>query len=216
MSNFELFTTGEPSQAYCLQGQLYALPGFALDNCDTLYVDLIRILAQAPLRHFQTTRGLRLSAAQSNCGDLGWISDSHGYRYSRIDPLTQQAWPPLPSSWQTLAQQAAHLCGFTNFKPDACLINEYRQHAHMSLHQDKNERNFSAPIVSVSLGMSSIFLWGGLQRSDSTCSYQLHHGDVIVWGGADRLRFHGVRAPHGPEHAQLGSRRINLTFRQAA
>ena len=215
MSTLDLFTPPAPPSAICLQGQLFALPGFAVPWTESILTELQHILERAPLRHFQTPGGLSLSAAQSNCGLAGWVSDARGYRYSKTDPLSHAPWPPLPAAWLQLARTAADLCGFALFNPDVCLINEYQDQARMSLHQDKNERSFLAPIVSVSLGMSCVFLWGGKQRHDPVQRYVLHHGDVLVWGGADRLRFHGVRSPYGQAPQGMAGRRINLTFRQA-
>jgi len=132
-----------------------------------------------------------------------------------VDPLTQQPWPSMPASFAALAQQAAALAGYPDFSADACLINRYQVGARMGLHQDKNERDFSQPIVSVSLGLTATFQFGGLMRSDKTLSLPLYHGDVVVWGGAARLRYHGVLPLKAGMHPALGESRINLTFRKA-
>lgn len=189
----------------------------------SLLAALDDITDAAPLRHLVTRGGFRMSVAMTNCGDYGWWSDRSGYSYTRIDPLTGKAWPAMPKVFRELAKNAAASAGFDNFEPDACLINRYAPGARLSLHQDKNERDFSQPIVSVSLGLPATFLFGGLQRTDKSQRVLLTHGDVVVWGGEARLRFHGVAALKSrgkPEekpgiHPQLDECRINLTFRKA-
>jgi alkylated DNA repair protein (DNA oxidative demethylase) len=156
-----------------------------------------------------------MSVAMSNCGPLGWVSDRRGYRYDALDPLSGQPWPAMPERWKALAARAAAQAGFDGFEPDACLINQYLPGCKLSLHQDKDERDFSAPIVSVSLGLPAVFLFGGERRADRPQRYRLQHGDVVVWGGASRLAFHGVAPLADGEHVWLGRRRINLTFRRA-
>jgi alkylated DNA repair protein (DNA oxidative demethylase) len=173
------------------------------------------VLGRAPLRHMQTPGGFRMSVAMSNCGALGWVSDTDGYRYSRTDPQGGRRWPPMPLAFEELATSAAEEAGFAGFVPDACLINRYEPGARLTLHQDKNERDFTAPIVSVSLGLPALFLFGGVKRSDRTQRVPLVHGDVVVWGGPSRLRYHGVLALKDGHHAELGRARINLTFRKA-
>ena len=162
-----------------------------------------------------TPGGFTMSAALSSCGELGWTTDAHGYRYSPLDPRSQQPWPVMPDTLRQLAVAAATEAGFSGFQPDACLINRYVPGAKMSLHQDKNERSYSAPVVSVSLGLPAIFLFGGHARSDKTQKVSLFHGDVVVWGGVDRLRFHGVMPIKDGVHPIMGPQRINLTFRTA-
>jgi len=191
------------------------LRGWALPRVDALLPALDAVLAAAPLRHMETPGGFRMSAALSNCGMLGWTSDRHGYRYTRLDPQTGQPWPAMPAPFLRLAQDAAEAAGFAGFRPDACLVNRYAPGARMSLHQDKNERDFSAPIVSVSLGIAAVFLFGGSRRGDPARRVPLQHGDVVVWGGPDRLRYHGVLPLKDAIHPRLGAARINLTFRQA-
>lgn len=176
--------------------------------------DLETILDAAPLRHMITPGGFRMSVAMSGCGAFGWITDRRGYRYESTDPVTGDAWPPMPADWSRLANNAAARCGFAAFDPDACLINSYVPGARMSLHQDRDERDFTQPIVSVSLGLPATFQFGGDTRADKPRRIELAHGDVVVWGGPARLRFHGVLALRGGQHAVLGSRRINLTFRK--
>ena len=176
---------------------------------------LQKILAAAPLRHMSTPGGHRMSVAMSNCGRVGWVTDRSGYRYDRIDPETGRPWPELPVTFRTIAGRAAAQAGFDNFAPDACLINVYEPGARMSLHQDKNERDFSAPIVSVSLGLPVVFLFGGMQRNDRPQRCRLEHGDIAVWGGQSRLAYHGVSPLADGHHPITGRQRINLTFRKA-
>ena len=156
-----------------------------------------------------------MSVAMTNCGSVGWVTDRSGYRYDAIDPQSGKPWPAMPAVFRTLAEQAARDAGFDAFAPDACLVNRYQPGARMSLHQDKDENDFGAPIVSVSLGLPAIFLFGGLKRADKPRRFRLEHGDVVVWGGPSRLFFHGVAPLADGEHASMGRQRINLTFRKA-
>lgn len=192
------------------------LRGFACEGDAAVLTALQPLLAAAPLRHLLTPGGHTMSVAMSNCGALGWVSDSRGYRYSTEDPLSGQSWPAMPAAWRELAARAAAEAGFDGFTPDACLINQYLPGSKLSLHQDRDEQDFSAPIVSVSLGLPAVFLFGTPQRADRPQRYRLQHGDVAVWGGPARLAFHGVAPLADGEHALLGRRRINLTFRQAS
>jgi alkylated DNA repair protein (DNA oxidative demethylase) len=162
-----------------------------------------------------TPGGFVMSVAITNCGALGWTTDARGYRYTTDDPQSGRPWPDMPDAFSRLARQAAETAGFDGFAPDACLINRYEPGARLSLHQDKDERDHSAPIVSVSLGMDATFLFGGHQRSDRPARFPLRHGDVVVWGAEDRLRYHGVLPLKDQPHPELGSQRINLTFRKA-
>lgn len=193
----------------------YLLRGFVGQQDHQLLHDLQRILAQAPWRHMQTPGGLRMSVAMSNCGKLGWVSDRQGYRYASADPLSGLSWPEMPPSFEAMAQSAAAVAGFDQFQPDACLINRYELGNKLSLHQDKDERDLSQPIVSVSLGLAAIFLFGGLKRSDPVLRTELTHGDVVVWGGPSRLRYHGIMPLKSGQHPLTGRLRINLTFRSA-
>lgn len=192
------------------------LHGFATLETPRLMTEVGQVLAQAPLRHMTTPGGHRMSVAMSNCGSLGWISDRRGYRYSPTDPASAQPWPPMPPLFARLATRAAAEAGYyDDFPPDACLINRYEPGAKMSLHQDKDERDRSAPIVSVSLGLSAVFLFGGTLRGERPRRIELHNGDVVVWGGPARLNFHGI-APLPPGRCALTEDgRINLTFRKA-
>ena len=198
-----------------LSADAVLLHGYALPKESELLAGLARITAASPFRHMTTPGGFEMSVAMTNCGELGWTSDRRGYRYSPLDPLLDQPWPAMPSAFMELATNAAEAAGFADFRPDACLINRYAPGTRLSLHQDKDERDFSQPIVSVSLGLPATFLFGGLQRSDKTVRLPLQHGDIVVWGGEDRLRFHGVLPLREGLHPQLGNVRINLTFRKA-
>lgn len=169
----------------------------------------------APWRRMSTTRGHTMSVAMTNCGPLGWVSDRRGYRYSSVDPESGRPWPGMPDVFATLARQAAELAGYPGFAPDACLLNCYAPGSRLSLHQDRNEIDFGAPIVSVSLGVPAVFLFGGPQRTDRAERMTLSHGDVVVWGGSDRLRYHGVLPLKPASHPLVGDHRINLTFRKA-
>jgi len=176
---------------------------------------ITQITTQAPFRHLVTPGGQHMSVAMSNCGPLGWVSDRKGYRYQPTDPETGLAWPAMPPAFLELAQGAAAMAGFPGFAPDACLINRYAPGTRLSLHQDRDERDYSAPIVSVSLGLPAVFLFGGIARTDKVQQLTLQHGDVLVWGGPDRLRHHGVKPLAEGIHSLLGAQRINLTFRRA-
>jgi len=177
---------------------------------------LRRIVEVAPFRHMVTPGDHRMSAAMTNCGTVGWVTDRTGYRYDGHDPQTGQPWPAMPGILADLAAQAAAQAGFDDFTPDACLVNRYKPGARLSLHQDKDERDLSAPIVSVSLGLPAVFLFGGMRRVDPKCRVSLSHGDVVVWGGPARLRYHGVLPLEPGHHPLTGGYRINLTFRRAA
>ncbi len=203
-----------PSQEGMAEGAVL-LRGFAKTMEADLIADFRDIVAQAPFRYMLTPGGHQMSVAMTNCGSVGWVTDRTGYRYDANDRETGRPWPAMPPSFCKLAEQAADQAGFEGFSPDACLINRYQPGARMSLHQDKDEDDFGAPIVSVSLGLPAIFLFGGLKRSDKPRRFRLQHGDIAVWGGPARLRFHGVAPLADGEHALLGRQRINLTFRKA-
>ena len=214
--NPDLFTDDTPQTGATRLGpQAQVLRGFALPWVDVLLPALQTVVAQAPWRHMQTPGGQRMSVALTNCGALGWVSDRRGYRYSALDPDSGQPWPPLPAPFADLATQAAAAAGFDGFTPDACLINRYAPGARMGLHQDRDERDLAQPIVSVSLGLPAVFLWGGLRRADRTVRVPLLHGDVVVWGGVDRLRFHGIAPLPEGHHPLTGAQRINFTLRRA-
>lgn len=190
------------------------LRGFASAREDALKDAVARVSAAAPFRHLVTPGGFRMSVAMTNCGELGWVSDRRGYRYDPVDPESGLRWPALPETLRALAQDAAARAGYAGFAPDACLINRYAPGARLSMHQDRDEKDLRAPIVSVSLGLPAVFLWGGDERADKARRIALHHGDVVVWGGPSRLRFHGVLALKDGEHPFAGGHRINITFRK--
>ncbi|KIZ36417.1 MULTISPECIES: DNA oxidative demethylase AlkB [Rhodopseudomonas] len=191
------------------------LCGLARQSEPELIAALREVIAAAPFRHMVTPGGHRMSVAMTSCGAVGWVTDRSGYRYAPTDPDSGQPWPTMPASFRELARNAAAQAGFDDFDPDSCLINRYKPGAKMALHQDKDERDFAAPIVSVSLGLPATFLFGGLARSDKPKRFQLEHGDVVAWGGPARLAYHGVAPLKDGTHPQLGPQRINLTFRKA-
>ena len=191
------------------------LRGFASADATALMKALDQVLAVSPFRHMVTPGGFRMSVAMSNCGRAGWVTDRTGYRYDPVDPTTGCPWPPIPASFMCLAMRAAAAGGFEGFAPDACLINRYEPGAQLTLHQDKNERDFSAPIVSVSLGVPAVFLFGGARRNDRPRRVRLEHGDVVVWGGLSCLAFHGIASLAEGDHPLMGCYRVNLTFRKA-
>lgn len=190
------------------------LGGFATSRADALLQEIAAITAQAPFRHLVTPGGHTMSVAMTNCGPLGWLSDSRGYRYNGIDPITDRPWPAMPQIFATLAAEAAARAGFARFRPDACLINRYVPGAKLSLHQDKDEDDQTAPIVSVSLGLPAVFQFGGLTRDAPITKYRLQHGDVVVWGGPARFYYHGILPLKDGTHPATGATRINMTFRK--
>jgi DNA oxidative demethylase len=211
---FENASDVRPSREFMAEGALL-LRGLAKPFETDLLAALRTIIEQAPFRHMLTPGGHQMSVAMTNCGGFGWVTDRRGYRYDAVDPVSGKTWPAMPASFRKLAEQAADRAGFVSFSPDACLVNRYEPGAKMSLHQDKDENDFGAPIVSVSLGLPAIFLFGGLKRGDKPRRFPLQHGDVAVWGGPARLNFHGVAPLADGEHGLLGRQRINLTFRKA-
>ncbi|MBC7681816.1 MAG: DNA oxidative demethylase AlkB [Ferruginibacter sp.] len=203
----------EPSDEAIAPGAV-VLRAFARDMDTVLLRAIDAVTARSPLHHMQTPGGYTMSVASTSCGPLGWVSSPDGYRYAAHDPRTDQPWPAMPAWFVDLARRAAAQAGYDNFVPDACLINEYLPGAKLSLHQDKDEKDLRAPIVSVSLGLAAVFLFGTTQRSGPTQRYRLVHGDVVVWGGPSRLAFHAVMPLADGVHALLGRRRVNVTFRR--
>jgi alkylated DNA repair protein (DNA oxidative demethylase) len=204
----------EPSRSELAPGA-QLLRGFALPVAGDVGAEIAEVARAAPPRRMTTPGGHRMSVMMTNCGTFGWITDARGYRYVRIDPESGQPWPALPPAMTRLASAAARAAGYASFAPDACLVNRYEPGARMALHQDKNERDFAQPIVSVSLGLPIVFLFGGPERRHRAQRVPLVHGDVVVWGGPSRLFFHGVMPLKEGHHAALGRMRINLTFRRA-
>lgn len=191
------------------------LRGFARNEATAILNLITDITTAAPFRHMVTPGGFKMSGALTNCGALGWASDRRGYRYTAIDPDTKKPWPLMPPLFSRLAANAAAIAGFPNFTPDACLINRYLPSTGVTLHQDKNERDFTQPIVSFSFGLPAVFLFGGLERRHKPRRIRLTHGDVVVWGGVSRLVYHGIMPLADGNHPDTGNSRINLTFRKA-
>ncbi len=191
------------------------LRGFAGDHAPALLRAIGEIAAASPFRNMVTPGGYTMSVAMTNCGTAGWVTDRRGYRYAEIDPLAEKPWPAMPPLFTELAARAAATGGFADFAPDACLVNRYEPGARMSLHQDKDERDFTQPIVSISLGLPATFLFGGLKRSDKPKRLRLESGDIVVWGGPTRRVFHGIDPLAQGAHSLTGSYRYNLTLRKA-
>lgn len=201
--------------AEALTPTTWHLHGFALPQATGIWAAVRAVWAAAPDRVMVTPGGQPMSVTLSNCGALGWVSDRRGYRYDPCDPQTGRPWPAIPDALLALAVAAAERAGFAGFAPDACLINRYAPGARMGAHQDRNEHDLTAPIVSVSLGLPATFFFGGLSRGGATRKVPVVHGDVLVWGGPDRLRFHGVLPVKPGQHGLTGDCRVNLTFRVA-
>lgn len=192
----------------------YLLKSFAMDYAEDCLNQVNRIDSISPFRHMTTRRGFQVSVPMTNCGEYGWVSDSKGYRYDKQDPLTKQAWPSMPAFFQALATTAAIEAGF-NLTADCCLLNRYQPGMKLGLHRDADERDATAPIVSVSFGITATFLFGGIQRNDNIQAYEIEHGDVVVWGGCSRYFYHGIKPIKQSNHPLTGAIRYNLSFRQA-
>jgi DNA oxidative demethylase len=210
---FACFPEARASREEMAEGAVL-LRGFVGDSEPALIAVLREIVAAAPFRRMFTPGGHQMSVAMTNCGSAGWVTDHSGYRYDPVDPESGKPWPAMPPVLRELADRAADRAGFAEFAPDVCLINRYVPGAKMSLHQDKDELDFTAPIVSVSLGLPAIFMFGGLKRSDKPRRFRLEHGDVAVWGGPSRLFYHGVAPLAEGDHPVMGPQRLNLTFRK--
>ncbi|MEG1212352.1 MAG: DNA oxidative demethylase AlkB [Leclercia sp.] len=211
----DLFADAEPWQEPLAPGALI-LRRFALSRANALLQGIEQVARQSPLRQMITPGGYTMSVAMTNCGGLGWTTDARGYLYSPVDPLTENRWPVMPEAFAALCHDAACAAGYPTFQPDACLINRYGVGAKLSLHQDKDEADLRAPIVSVSLGLPAVFQFGGIRRNDPLQRLLLEHGDVVVWGGPSRLFYHGIQPLKPGMHTLTGEYRYNLTFRQAA
>ncbi len=215
-SSLSLFDSDPPIRAREeLAPGARVLRGFAWDIAEELVAEIARIAAVSPFRHLVTPGGQRMSVAMTNCGAVGWYSDRRGYRYTEVDPETAKPWPAMPEVFARLAHDAARESGFDDYAPDVCLINRYEAGNRLTLHQDHDERDRRAPIVSVSLGVPATFLFGGLERKDPQRRIRLVHGDVVVWGGPSRMRYHGVLPIKADHHPLTGPLRYNLTFRVA-
>lgn len=210
----DLFADSQPWQEPLAPGAVI-LRRFAFRAAPQLVQEIETVAHRSPFRQMVTPGGYTMSVAMTNCGRLGWTTDSNGYLYSPVDPLTGLAWPDFPPSFLRLSQQAATAAGYADYQPDACLINRYVPGAKLSLHQDKDEPDLRAPIVSVSLGLPAVFQFGGLKRSDPLTRILLEHGDVVVWGGESRLFYHGIQPLKAGFHPATADCRYNLTFRQA-
>lgn len=206
---------GDPAGDIELGPGARVFKGFALAESRRLLAEIARIAAEAPFRHLTTPGGHTMSVAMTNAGRAGWVSDRRGYRYEPADPLSGQPWPAMPPLFLGLARRAAAALDFGGFDPDACLINRYAPGARLTLHQDQDEKDLGAPIVSVSLGLPATFLWGHGTRGGKLRRVPLAHGDVVVWGGPSRMIFHGVDVLKDGEHPLTGGLRYNLTFRAA-
>jgi alkylated DNA repair protein (DNA oxidative demethylase) len=205
---------GEAARAELAPGAML-LRGFALRHEAELAQAVGAVADAAPFRHMRTPGGFTMSVAMTNCGRYGWVSSEQGYRYAEQDPDTGSPWPAMPVVVLEVAQTAAAAAGFTGFVPDACLVNRYEPGSRLTLHQDKDEQSFAEPIVSVSLGVAATFLFGGARRAERPARIVLEHGDVVVWGGPSRLRYHGVAPLKRAWHAFAGHARVNLTVRRA-
>jgi len=203
-----------PHSVEPLEAGAVLLRGFATTEAPALVEEVARIARAAPFRHMKTPGGYTMSVAMTNCGRTGWVSDRTGYRYDPVDPDTGAAWPAMPAAFLDVAARAAAEAGFTGYDPDACLINRYVAGAKLSLHRDRDEKDAWAPIVSVSLGLPAVFLWGGIRRSDPLRRLRLESGDIAVWGGPARFVYHGVAPIQAGEHPLTGATRVNLTFRK--
>jgi alkylated DNA repair protein (DNA oxidative demethylase) len=210
-----LMDSPAPSEPQALCAGACVLRGFALEAMPRLLTAIDGVIERAPLRHMITPGGFRMSVAMTNCGALGWVSDRRGYRYTGIDPQSGAPWPQMPDVFRVLARAAGERAGFAGFAPDACLINRYEPGARLTLHQDRDERDFRHPIVSVSIGLPATFQFGGIKRSERTRRVPLRHGDVVVWGGPARLYHHGVLPLEAGVHEVAGAARLNLTFRHS-
>lgn len=210
----DLFAGEEPWQEPLAPGAVI-LRRFAVSEAQALLDGIAQVAAQSPFRHMITPGGYTMSVAMTNCGNLGWATNARGYLYATEDPLTQRPWPLMPEVFRALCDRAAQAAGYPDFTPDACLINRYAPGAKLSLHQDKDEPDLRAPIVSVSLGLPAVFQFGGLKRNDPVARVMLEQGDVVVWGGESRLFYHGILPLKAGQHPDTGEYRYNLTFRQA-
>ena len=211
---FDAIPAADPPREVIAEGAIL-LRGAALPFETDLLTALAAIAVAAPFRRMVTPGGFVMSVAMTNCGAAGWVTDRRGYRYDPVDPDSGRPWPVLPSCFRALAVAAAAEAGYPMFEPDACLINRYEPGTRLSLHQDRNERDLDQPIVSVSLGLPAIFQFGGLGRTEAVRKYALRHGDIAVWGGPSRLRYHGIAPLKDGTHDRVGRLRINLTFRRA-
>jgi len=186
--------------------------GALTEQAPQILDEIERISRQSPFRRMETRRGV-MSVEMTNCGEVGWLTDRRGYRYTQLDPLTGQPWPKMAEWLRDLATNAAAQVGFANFRPNACLINKYISGTKLGMHVDNDEADIESPIVSFSFGVPAIFRWGGLSPKDSATDYAINHGDVLVWGGPDRLRYHGITKVYDADLVSGMHERLVLTFR---
>lgn len=215
LAMLDLFGDPPPDSPRLLTEGAWLLPGFATDQGPDLLSAIATVASAIPFRQMETPGGGRMSVAMTSCGEFGWLTDRSGYRYGPADPVSGREWPAMPGILAELAARAAAAAGYPGFQPDSCLINRYQPGARMGLHQDRDEADMAHPIVSVSLGLPAIFLFGGHTRTGPVQRLPLHHGDIVVWGGASRRFYHGVAPVAAGEHPLAGPFRYNLTFRRA-
>jgi alkylated DNA repair protein (DNA oxidative demethylase) len=209
-----LFDANPSPSSEQLEEGAFLMHGFAAAEAPLLLEEVNRVAHLAEFRHLIVPGGHTMSVAMTNCGRVGWVSDRTGYRYDPVDPGTGLPWPAMPRPFLDIAARAAAETGFAHYDPDACLINRYVPGAKLSLHQDRDENDPISPIVSVSIGLPAVFLWGGKRRSDRVRRMPLESGDVAVWGGPARFVYHGVAPLKDGQHPLTGNTRINLTFRK--
>lgn len=205
----------QPMERMAIDDGAWLLRGWAVAQDAKWIAAVHQVLRARPFQACSTPSGLPMSVRMSSCGDWGWVTDAQGYRYSRSVPATGAPWPAMPDFLRQQAVAAAQAAGYPGYAPDVCLINQYQPGAKMGLHRDADEMDWNAPIVSVSLGLPCQFLWGGLERQHPVRRLALLHGDVLVWGGASRMVYHGVQPVPDGLHTVLGAQRWNLTFRMA-
>jgi alkylated DNA repair protein (DNA oxidative demethylase) len=201
----------EPTHEEIYSGAVL-MRGLALPQDAEFFAAVESILAAAPLRHATTPSGLPMGVMVSDCGG----PEAFRRRWDPLNAEVKRMWPPMPRVLLDFAIRCAVRTGFPLFRPDSCHINRYQAGIKLGLHQDRHECDMSQPIVSVSLGLECVFLLGGVQRIDKVKRILLEHGDVIVWGGPSRMRFHGVLPLKQGHHSLTGPYRYNLTFRKIA
>jgi alkylated DNA repair protein (DNA oxidative demethylase) len=201
----------EPTHEELFPGAVL-MRGLALAQDAAFFAAVEMIIAAAPLRHATTPSGLPMSVMVTDCG----TERAFERRWDPGSPQRARLWPPMPRVLVDFALRCAVRAGFPEFKPDTCHINRYQAGIKLGLHQDRHEIDLSQPIVSISLGLECTFLLGGLARTDEVKRILLEHGDVVVWGGASRMRFHGVKPLKPGDHPMTGPYRYNLTFRKIA
>jgi len=201
----------EPTHEEIFPGAVL-MRSLALPQDNEFFTAAEAIIAARPLHHTTTPSGLPMGVMVTDCGD----SRAFANRWDTANPERMRLWPPMPPLLRDFAIRCAVRSGFPQFRPDACHINRYQAGTKLGLHQDRHECDWTQPIVSLSFGLECIFLLGGLQRTDKPRRILLEHGDVIVWGGPSRMRFHGVQPLKPGHHPLTGPYRYNLTFRKIA